>query len=114
MSAGQLNQVVELWERDVASSTTGSGFSIENFVLRQTDFSRVTPVKGSEPFITVERTSMVTHAFRFRYREDIDVTWRLRWRGVVFNIVDIRPFGHQLAEWIDVLAVSGPAENPIL
>lgn len=107
-----MDQHVTLLERDVGTSSKGTGLAVETFTPRAGFvWAMVTPLRGGESFQGAQRQSESTHRFRIRFRADIDETWRLRWRGNDYDIVEILPAGYRLKEWLDILATSSPAEN---
>lgn len=112
MAAGQLDQRVTLFRRDIATSTSGSGAQLEQFVDAGTVWARVTPIGGAEAFGTAERMDAATQTFRIRYRADVTQLWRLEWIGRRYDITQVLPAGHRLREWLDITATAGIAENP--
>lgn len=113
MQAGRLNQRVTLLRSDKGISATGSRLPIEDFVHEATVWAQVTPVNGSEAFLSQQRIAGTTHVVRMRFRDDVDPSWRLEWRGLQMNILEIIPGGQQLREYLEVRARASDAENPV-
>ena len=111
MAAGQLDQPVKLWRRDVATAT-GTGTVLEQFVLAGSGWARVDPTGGAESRGGALPADEGTVRFRIRYRAALDPTWRIEWRGRQYGIREVIPAGHRLREWLDVTATSSIAENP--
>lgn len=111
MSAGRLSQRVELHRRDMGISATGSGEQVESWTLDSSAWAEVTPVGGNEAFSSLQRADSTTMRFRIRFREDVGPTWRIRWRGRFYDVVELLPSGQLLREWLDVAAVASPVEN---
>ena len=113
MRAGELRERITFLRRDLGTSSSGSGYEVETFVPMLDVRCRVQPLSGSERFASATRFESATHSFRMRYRTGVDPTWRIEWRGVQFDITAVLPGGQGLREWLDIVAQSSPAENPL-
>lgn len=111
MSAGALTQRVQLLRCDQAVTTSGSGAVLEQFTRVSTVWAHVEPVRGGERWASDQRYADVTHRFRIRFRSDVAIDWQLEWQGQRFAVAEILPAGHQLREWLDIMATASPAEN---
>jgi SPP1 family predicted phage head-tail adaptor len=111
VAAGQLNQPVKLYRRDVAIAS-GTGTVLEQFSPAISAWARVDPAGGAEARGGELPRDESSVRFRIRYRADLDTTWQIEWRGRRFGIDEVIPAGHQLREWLDVRASDSIAENP--
>jgi SPP1 family predicted phage head-tail adaptor len=111
VAAGALDQRVKLLRREGGPSSTGSGVEVHEYVHAATVWARVQPARGSEGVAGPGRAAETASVFRVRFREDVDASWRIEWRGKQHDLVEILPAGHRLREWLDLTAVASPAEN---
>ena len=111
LSAGRLNQRVDLFRPDTATIATGTGAPLEDYVFAGTVWAEVVPSSGSESFAAQARIDQTLSRFRIRFRADVRQAWRLKWRGRSYDIVEVLPAGTQLREWLDIAAAASPAEN---
>ena len=111
MSAGALDQRVKILRREGGPASSGSGVEVHEYVLVATVWARVEPVRGSEGATGPGRAAETATAFRMRFREGLDASHRLEWRGRQYDVVETIPAGHRLREWLDVSAIASPTEN---
>jgi SPP1 family predicted phage head-tail adaptor len=112
--AGGLTEEVTLLRRDTATSSTGSGAAIDQYVDVVTVWARVQPLRGGESWTAAQRFAEASTRFQIRYYSDaLDATWRLLWRDVEYDVIEVLAGGRQLREYQDILASASPAENPV-
>lgn len=106
MRAGQLNRRITIQERTTGQDAAGQP------LLTWTDFAKVWsfPV-GKTGLLTMKEQGDVPlpikqYSFRIRYREDIDESMRVLYRGLKFDIKQVRL---DLAErkWTDLVCQQG-------
>ncbi len=113
MEIGRLTERVTLSRMDRALSASGTGAEVHSWVDVATVWAEADSVGAREGFAGAARFADNTYRFRIRYRGDLEPTWRLTWRGRVFDVAAVLPGGAQLREWLDVTATAGPGQNPV-
>lgn len=114
MTAGLMDQRVSLLRRQAAAAASGSGTIIEDWTSVADVWAWVRPSSGGESVASDTLVSTISYQVRVRYRDGVDTTWRLRWRGRVLNVVSVVPSGLRMREWLDLTVTDDPGPNPVL
>jgi SPP1 family predicted phage head-tail adaptor len=107
-AAGDLNHRIRI-ERQVKTENT-RGEVVYTWALHATVWAQVSPMnatRGRELVAASQVQSEITTRFRIRYREGIDETMRIIWRGVQYDIK--APPGEVQGgrTWVDLMAKAG-------
>lgn len=113
MRPGRLDQQVALLRRELGTSASGSGLGVEEFVRVTTVWAEVKPLRGGESTVAGGDRAVTTYQFRIRYRDALDETWRLEWRGQQYDIREVLPGGQRLREYLEIQATATDQENPV-
>ncbi len=105
MQAGSLDRRIELQRRlegsDENGQPNGAWFTVD------TVWAAFKPAPGKE-FIAARQADTVAPAtFRIRWRDDVSAVWRIRFDGLVYDIVSIVEIGRR--EGLEIL---GQAQQP--
>lgn len=70
-------------------------------------FAQAQPLRGRELFNAAQMQASVDVRFVVRWRDDIDATWRVLWRGVAHEITapPIDVDGQQ--QWLELMCTAG-------
>lgn len=74
-------------------------------------WAQVKPLRGREFFAAAQAQSEITTRFRLRYRDGIDESMRIYWKGEFYEIKGkpIEVDGGR--EWIDLMCKAGPQDG---
>lgn len=107
--AGQLDQRITLQRR--VSNVDGAGQDVYTWTPLAEVWARAQPLRGKEYFAASQTQATVDVRFVIRWRDDIDETMRVLWRGEPHAIVSppIDPEGHR--ESLELMCVKGVGDG---
>ena len=107
--AGDLNQRITLQERVKTTNTRGEVVYEWSTVMLV--WAQANPLRGREFFEAAQTQSEITTRFRIRYREGIDATMRIIWKGEYYAIKAPPIEVNGQREWIDLMCRAGPMDD---
>lgn len=113
MQAGALRHRITLLRREVTTSSTGTGRRLEDWTEAGRPWCQVTPLRQVESDRGPAPDAVAMHRFRIRYRDEVDTTWQLEWRGRRYEITEALPGGRGLTEFLDLMAFTDSSSNPV-
>ncbi len=87
MRLGRLNQRVTIQQQ--GSTLDDIGANVASWSDLATVWAQAQPIRGREYFASGGEQQVADVRFRIRYRADITPNMRVRWRGVLHDIVDV-------------------------
>jgi SPP1 family predicted phage head-tail adaptor len=87
MQAGQLDQRVTFYRP--VNTRGGYGDDVLSFTVVNTVWAKVTSQKGDESFEAARMEARRLVKILVRFRDDIEVTWRVSWDGQDYDIKDV-------------------------
>jgi len=84
ISAGDLTQRITLQSRASAQDALGNASGAWSDVA--TVWARARPLRSRELFAAGQTENLTDVEFTIRWRDDVDSTWRVLWRGVAHDI----------------------------
>jgi SPP1 family predicted phage head-tail adaptor len=105
MDAGQLDQRLTLQQK--STTTNGFGEDVVTWNDVATVWAKAAPLRGREFSSAAETQSSAEVRFTVRFRDDVDETWRLMWRGKAYALVAPPINVGGTREWLEMMCQSG-------
>ena len=88
MNIGSLNKIISI--EAPAKAPDGMGGTVNTFAEISGDIAAaIWPVSATEQIKSMGAVMTISHRIRIRYRSDIRVNWRLKFKNRYFDIVSI-------------------------
>lgn len=102
----QLDQRVTLSVPTEATNTSGE--SVETFTEAFKSWAMVDAMGGGETFQAMRTDTNARIRVWIRYREAVDTTYRVTWRGVDYNVSDVLQHGRR--QFLELICVEADTE----
>ena len=103
MDPGQFDERVTLQSRSVVTDAFGQ--ATITWVDVATVWAQVQQLRGREFFAAAQVQQEQTVKVRMHYRDGVQTTWRLVWRGIHHDITGVIPVGHR--ETLEIMCLAG-------
>lgn len=104
ISAGELTQRITLQSRASAQDALGNASGAWSDVA--TVWARARPLRSRELFAAGQTENLTDVEFTIRWRDDVDSTWRVLWRGVAHDITGAPIDIDGGKRWLELLATT--------